>query len=293
LRHMRWVKDDNPNSIINNKPELTQNGKSVAQNRWIAYNKMRGQYASAMEHATPEQFWIDKNTCRYTDGNGQVKNPTLEPCAEGISAVKAIAIAQSEGQKIYTITPQNAATALPNLPVGGDVGSEIRSAVQSGKEVMVHERAITASGWTGYGYVIVDPNTGAGSYLIEGNGSGGIILILAGWLVGYLATMIGFTGIGIPIALAGVALSLAMIAAGMALVAGDPGLCKDILMTATTVFLAAIAGAAMATALLAGLGIVIVAEEGIFIDVLAGIVVGVSVAQGDRFIPLFRICGSN
>ena len=39
---MRWVKDDNPSSAINNKPELTANGKSAAQNRWIAYNKMRG-----------------------------------------------------------------------------------------------------------------------------------------------------------------------------------------------------------------------------------------------------------
>jgi hypothetical protein len=177
---MRWVKDDNPNSAINNKSGLTSNGKSAAQNRWIAYNKMRGQYASAMEHATPEQFWVDKSSCSYVDENGQTKNPTLEPCAEAISAVKAIAIARNEGQKIYTITPQNAATALPMLPVGGDVGSEIRSAVQSGKEVTVHERAINANGWTGYGYIIIDPDTGAGSYLIEGKGNGAIMILLLG-----------------------------------------------------------------------------------------------------------------
>ena len=49
LRHTRWVKNDDPQAQINNKPELTANGKPAAQNRWIAYNKMRGQYASAME----------------------------------------------------------------------------------------------------------------------------------------------------------------------------------------------------------------------------------------------------
>lgn len=57
--------------------------------------------------------------------------------------------------------------------VGGNVGAEIRAAVQAGKEVTVHESAISTTGWTGYGYVITDPETGAGGYLIEGKGDGG------------------------------------------------------------------------------------------------------------------------
>ena len=154
LRHTRWVKNDDPQAQINNKPELTANGKSAAQNRWIAYNKMRGQYASAMEHAVPEQFWVDKSQCRYTDENGQIQNPTQADCAQAVSAVKAIAIAQAQGQKIYTINQSNAATALPKLPVGGTVGQEIQSAVQAGKEVTVHEKPISAHGFTGYGYTI-------------------------------------------------------------------------------------------------------------------------------------------
>ena len=175
LRHTRWVKNDDPSAPINNKPELTANGKPAAQNRWIAYNKMRGQYASAMEHAVPEQFWVDKSQCRYTDENGQIKNPTQADCAQAVSAVKAIAIAQAQGQKIYTINQSNAATALPKLPVGGTVGQEIQSAVQAGKEVTVHEKPISAHGFTGYGYTITDPETGAGAYLIEGKGNGGAL----------------------------------------------------------------------------------------------------------------------
>jgi len=170
LRHFRWVKDDDPQSPINNKPELTANGKSAAQNRWITYNKMRGQYSSAMESVTPEQFWIDKSTCRYTDEQGQIQNPALADCQQAISAVKAIAIAQSQGQKIYTITPQNRATALPTIT---GANSEIISAINAGKEVTFHESPINAYGWSGAGYSIVDPETGAGSYLIEGNGNGG------------------------------------------------------------------------------------------------------------------------
>ena len=193
LRHMRWVKDDDPQSPVNNKPELTANGKSAAQNRWIAYNRMRGQHASAMEHAIPEQSWVDKSTCRYIDENGQIKNPTLQPCTEGISAVKAIAIAQSQGQKIYTITKENAATALPRLPVGGDVGAEIRSAVNAGKEVTVHEGQINAHGWIGYGYIIVDPDTGGGAYLVEGKGNGGNLLFESDGL-----KVMRYFGVGAP-----------------------------------------------------------------------------------------------
>ena len=178
LRHIRWVKDDDPKSQINDKPELKQNNKSAAQNRWIAYNRMRGQYASAMEHAAPEAFWVDKTKCSYANSNGQIENPTLKPCAEGISAVKAIAIAQSEGQKIYTINKQNAQTALAKLPIGGEVGSEIRNAVNAGKEVTVHEKSINKHGWKGFGYIVIDPETGAGAYLIEGSGNGGILFTI-------------------------------------------------------------------------------------------------------------------
>ena len=125
-----------------------------------------------------EEAWEDKTQCRHTDGNGQVHNPSQPACAEGISAVKALALAQAQGQRIYTITPSNAATALPKLPVGGEVGAEIRNAIQAGKEVTIHENPITAHGWTGYGYIIVDPETGAGAYLIEGKGNGAVIFIL-------------------------------------------------------------------------------------------------------------------
>ena len=97
LRQLRWVQDDDPDSEINSAPGLTQNGKPGAQNRWIAYNRARGQHASAMEHATPEAFWVDKSQCRYQDETGQIKNPALPDCGQAISGVKAIALAQSQG----------------------------------------------------------------------------------------------------------------------------------------------------------------------------------------------------
>ncbi|MDG4551150.1 MAG: hypothetical protein P9F19_17415 [Candidatus Contendobacter sp.] len=148
LRSIRWSKANDPQA-------------------WVAYNRMRGQQASALEHATPEQFWIDRTQCRYPDENGHVINPNLTDCPQAVSAVKALALAARQGQKVFTITSKNAATVLPQLSVSRSVAAEIRNAVATGKEVTVHEKPINAYGFSGTGYILVDPETGAGAYLIE------------------------------------------------------------------------------------------------------------------------------
>ncbi|MCL2076104.1 MAG: hypothetical protein FWH15_06650 [Betaproteobacteria bacterium] len=199
MSHMRsilWVKDDDPRSAINQG--MAQGNKTGAQKRWQAYNRQNGQYMSLQEAVVPEQFWVDKSQCRYIDGEGQIQNPALAGCAQAISAVRALAIAQQQGQKIYTLTRENAATALPTLPIGGALGQEIRSAVQAGKEVTIHEKPITAHGWTGYGYTIIDPDTGAGGYIIEGSGNGAELLTPTEFYFGWLIVPIL---IGIAIAL--------------------------------------------------------------------------------------------
>ena len=164
-----------------------------------------------MEHAAPEAFWVDKTKCSHADENGRIQNPTLNPCAEGISAVKAIAIAQAEGQKIYTINKANAQTALAKLPIGGEVGSEIRNAVNAGKEVTVHEKSINKHGWKGFRYIVIDPETGAGAYLIEGSGNGAILMLIG--VIYMMAALILFITIGASTG------GLGLIAAGTGLIA--------------------------------------------------------------------------
>ena len=172
MRYLRWSKTNDKQA-------------------WIAYNRMRGQQASALEHATPEEFWVDRKQCRYTDENGNIQNPSLTDCPQAVSAVKAIAIAASQGQKIYTITQKNAALALPKLALSRGVAEKIQNAVASGKEVTVHEKAINTYGFSGFGYTIIDPETGVGGYLIEGKGSGGSLATKIGLGIGYVLLTIG------------------------------------------------------------------------------------------------------
>jgi hypothetical protein len=93
---------------------------------------------------------------------------TDEAPAEGISAVKALALAAAEGQKVYTITQDNLYTALGQIQLDTDTEQEIVNAVNAGREVTTHQYQINVNGWVGEGYIILDPNTGAGAYKIAG-----------------------------------------------------------------------------------------------------------------------------
>jgi transglutaminase-like putative cysteine protease len=191
-RHIRWVKDTaidvNSDLFQFGYPTPEQIAARAAQDvkkRWASYNKMRGQYSSALEHAIPERFFNDTTQCNAPGATNP--DPNKPACAEGISAVKAIAIAQSQGQKVFVINATNAAVAIPQLQHRSSVIQEVQASVAAGKEVTIHESPITANGWSGAGYSVVDPETGAGGYLIEG-GARGAILLVFGAFIGLIVT---------------------------------------------------------------------------------------------------------
>jgi hypothetical protein len=152
LRHLRWSRD----------------GDSQA---WVQYNILLGQYSSAMEHSVPEQLFVSAQTP-----------------GEAVSAVKLLAMAAAAGQRIYTITGANASVALPNLALDTASVDAIRAAVAAGKEVTAHERSLDVNGWIGAGYVVIDPATGGGAYMISGGANGGkLIAAITGFLSGLIA----------------------------------------------------------------------------------------------------------
>ena len=128
---------------------------------WVAYNRASGARFSAMEHLVPEQMFSTED------------NP-----AHGISAVKAIQIAAAEGQKIWTITQANLSTALAAINLPSAVESDIRKSVYAGMEVTAHEQPVNFYGTSQVGYIVLDPETGAGGYLIGSGENGGILIAI-------------------------------------------------------------------------------------------------------------------
>ena len=126
--------------------------------RRLAFNRARGARLSAMEHLVSEQMYS-----------------TEDAPAHGISAVKAIQLAAAEGQKIWTITQANLDQALASIELSDEVETDIRNSVYAGKEVTAHERPVNFFGSQSSGYIVLDPYSGAGAYLIEGGENGGNI----------------------------------------------------------------------------------------------------------------------
>lgn len=148
--------------------------KDNSQQRWVKYNRLRGRQMSTMEHAVPEYILDDPNDAEIL---------------QGVSAMKALSIAESQGQKIYTLTRENQ-SQLVNVQQSSSVMSAIRSALNAGMEVTVHERPISYAEFNGAGYIVLDPLTGAGGYLIEGGARGVHMALLVAGLIALSAVLV-------------------------------------------------------------------------------------------------------
>ncbi len=153
--------------FLNKSLWATDNDKAAT----IAITRQIGMMASAWEHRMPELLFTNE-----------------EHPGEAVSAVKALAVAAKEGQKIYTVTAENVNAVLPVLNVRADVKDDIRAGVAAGKVATISQNQITVGGWTGVGYIISDPQTGTGAYLISGGSNGGwLVSAIAGALAGLAA----------------------------------------------------------------------------------------------------------
>ena len=137
---------------------------AVAQSLWTKNNDVQiantigqqvGMMTSAWEHRIPELLFTND-----------------EHPGEAVSAVKALAIASAEGQRIYQVTQENVNAVLPVLNISTEVKDEIRASVAVGKKATVSQNNITVGSWRGVGYIIADPDTGAGAYRISGGSNG-------------------------------------------------------------------------------------------------------------------------
>jgi len=119
------------------------------------YMTSTGTLGSALEHAIFEQAF---------------------PNSEAISAVKALSIANSNGIPIYQINKDNVSQILPQLQVSNEVKTDIANSINAGKEVTISKTNISLYNWSGVGYIVKNPTTGAAGYMISGGLAGGAIV---------------------------------------------------------------------------------------------------------------------
>lgn len=132
------------------------------KNKAVQYMMTSGMNSSVLEHSVPEQLLS-----------------TPESPAQGISAVKALQLANEQGIPIYKIDQSNIGTILPQLQLGNYFIADIKNAVVSGKVVTISKTNISFNGWNGCGYIVINPVTGAGAYMVSTGTNGAVILITA------------------------------------------------------------------------------------------------------------------
>lgn len=88
------------------------------------------------------------------------------------SATRLLAKAAEQGLAIYVVDQSNA-SVIGTLALPPDIKSELTQAVALGKAVIVPEREPVLPDWSAVGYIISDPETGAGAYMISGGLNGG------------------------------------------------------------------------------------------------------------------------
>lgn len=146
------------------------------------YMLSSGNRSSMMEHVVPEELY---------------STPTKS--VKGISAVKALQIANDSGIPVFSIDQSNINAILPQLEINADVKTDIVDAVNAGKVVTVSKTNIPFNSSSICGYLVIDPNTYAGAYIISSGTSGsfsedaippGGLLIVAtiGLILGSMAT---------------------------------------------------------------------------------------------------------
>lgn len=96
----------------------------------------------------------------------------LMDAGHSMSTVTALKAASEQGVAVYSIDAKNA-SSLDKIATAPDDLQTMRDAVAAGLRVTTAQRDITVDNFTGLGYILEDPATGAASYLISGGRNGG------------------------------------------------------------------------------------------------------------------------
>lgn len=90
-----------------------------------------------------------------------------------ISTVGAIQAAHAQSIAVLDVTRDNAEAVVPGLPFDATVKAEVLDAALRGQLVRIPSAAVADQAWSGVGYVVLDEESGAAAYQLQGGHSGG------------------------------------------------------------------------------------------------------------------------
>lgn len=92
---------------------------------------------------------------------------------ESVSTISILNTAREEGIDILLLSSANLDTELEKLNTDEATKQTVINAVNSGKIVTIPTENVTMGNWHGTGYIVTNPETGTGAYMISGGLNGG------------------------------------------------------------------------------------------------------------------------
>lgn len=112
---------------------------------------------------------------------------------ESVSTISILSKASEENIDILLLSKANLSTEIEKLNTDETTKQSIINAVNSGMIVTVPAEDVTIGDWSGTGYIVTNPETGVGEYMISGGLNGGVLTIVVtiGVLCGFISSIVG------------------------------------------------------------------------------------------------------
>lgn len=131
-----------------------------------------------------------------------LENSIFENAGHGaVSTIRLHELALERGIPIHRIDSSNKAQVWPQLRLNPAIESQISTAVDSGKIVTVSQNELVAGDWSGVGWIVADPASGASAYLISGGLNGALDTANGGAIWETLKTVAAYALLGLNIGL--------------------------------------------------------------------------------------------
>jgi transglutaminase-like putative cysteine protease len=121
---------------------------------------------------------------------GTVLTSILGGISPGVSTASVFSEAWRTGVALKTLD-SSAPDAVEELDLPEIVRSSIRAQLSSGRQVLVPEKEVSLAGWTGVGWLVVDPETHSQGFMISGERAGGWTWVLEPAIFATLGVAVG------------------------------------------------------------------------------------------------------
>lgn len=118
-----------------------------------------------------------------------------------VSSIRLLSRALELDIPVYRISSANKAAVFPLLQLNPSTESYISSQIDQGKVVTVSQRELVIDDWSGLGFIVMDPVSGAAAYLISGGLFGATGTVNGGSLWDILKTIAAYAWLAINMGL--------------------------------------------------------------------------------------------